>query len=140
MRRRLRRVVPPGVRRRDVRNGRDRGLHLHGLHPQGRRGERGRRSDDRGGGGGGERRGAVDVDVRRAESAVGIRRGHVVSHALSSKPSSFTSAAAAARASAGQLAVKQNCLGLRLNTVPHTMSIKLVSRLVSSQPVRLYSI
>lgn len=129
VRRRLRRVVPPGVRGCVLRDGRERRLHLHGLLPEGRRGERGRRGVDCGGGGRGERRRAGDVDVRwwrHAESAIIICCRLVVS----SKPGIFTSAAAA-RASAGQLALKKNSLGLSLNTVPHTMSItqNLVSRL-----------
>lgn len=109
VRRRLRWVVPPGVRGRVVRNGRERGLHLHRLLPESRRGERGRH--DRGGGGWGERCSAGDVAVRCgrcADSAIVICRDLVVSCLirLSSKPSDFTSAAAAARASAGQLALK----------------------------------
>lgn len=121
VRRRLRRVVPPGVRGRFLRNGWEWRLHLCGLFPEGRRSER-RRRGDRGGGGGGERRSAGDVDVcRRAESAVDARHGLLVprTRRLSSKPSNFTSAAAA-RASAGQLALKKNGLGLHLNTVSHT--------------------
>lgn len=107
VRRRLRRVVSPGVRGRVVRDGRERRLHLRGLLPEGGRGERGRRRVDCGGGCRGERRRAGDVNVQRrqrAESAIVICCRHVVS----SKPSIFTSAAtAAARASAGQLALKK---------------------------------
>lgn len=139
VRRRLRRVVPPGVRGRVLRNGWEWRLHLCGLFPEGRRSEwrRRRRGGDRGGGGGGERRCAGDVDVcRPAESTIDARHGLLVPRTLrlSSKPSNFTSAAAA-RASAGQLAQK-NGLGLHLNTVSHTKpSIQL-----AFQPVRLYSI
>lgn len=110
VRRRLRRVVPPSVRGCVVRDGRERGLHLHGLLAQGgRRGRgRGRRGDyGGGGGGGGERGGAVDVHVQRAKPAP-VGRRLVVPLVLhrSSQPSNFTSAAAA-RASARQLAITQ---------------------------------
>lgn len=116
MRRRLRRVVPPGMRGRVVRDGRERRLHLRGLFPKGRWCERRRRrrrghyrSRRR------ERCGAGDVDMRRrAESAVNACHDLLVSRALrhSSEPSNFTGAAA--RASAGQLALRN---GLRLNCI-----------------------
>lgn len=99
VRRRLRRVVPPGVRWRYVRNGRKRGLRLHGLHRQGRRG--GLRGHG-GGGGGGERRSAVHIPVQCATPA--ISGGLVVAHTHSTTSSSLTSA----RASAGQLAFTEH--------------------------------
>lgn len=130
-------VVPPGVRGRVVRNGREWGLHLRGLLPQGRRG---RRRDDHGGSAGGEHRGAFDVNVQQqhAEPALILRRGLVVPRILhfSPEPSNFTSAAAA-RASAGQLALK-TAVGLTLNTVPHaSITQNPVSRL-EFEPVRQY--
>ncbi len=141
VRRRLRRVVPPGVRGRVVRDGRERRLHLRGLLPQGRRGERGRRGVDSGGGGRGERRRAGDVDVRRrAKSAIIICCRPVVS----SKPSIFTSAAAAARASAGQLALKKNTAWAEFEYCTshneHNTKPSIQANVSTSQPVRLYSI
>lgn len=105
-------MVPPGVRWRVVRDGRERGLHLRGLLPESRRGRRGRCGDGGRGGGRGERGGAGDIDVQRqrAESALVVgSRGFVVSRTirLASKPSNFTSSSAAAGASAGQLALEK---------------------------------
>lgn len=81
VRRRLRRVVPPGVRGGFLRDGRDRGLHLLALlRESGRRGVRQ----------GGERRGAVGVR-RRAERA--LVRALVVLGCASRQPDDFGSAA-----------------------------------------------
>lgn len=95
MRRRVRRVVPPSLRGRVLRNGRDRGLHLHGLLPES---SGGRGEPHRGGGGGGGRGGAAGASVRQ-------RAVVLVGHCASLRHSS---AAAAATASGGQLAPKQN--------------------------------
>lgn len=88
VRRRLRRVVPPGLRRRFLRDGRDRGLHLLGLLR-----ESGRGGDRRGG----ERRGAVGV--RRCAERALVRA--LVVLCASRQPNGFSSAA---RPSADQLA------------------------------------
>lgn len=88
VRRRLRRVVPPGLRRGLLRDGRGRGLHLPGLLR-----ESGRGDDHQGG----ARRGAVGVR-RRAERA--LVRALVVLRA-SRQPHAYSSAA---RPSADQLA------------------------------------
>lgn len=130
---RLRRVVPPGVRGRVVWNGRERGLHLHGLFAEGRRSERRRTcwGNDCGRGDRGERgsEGSIDVRCRRAESAIDSCSRLLVSHAccLPSKPSNFTSAAA--RDSGGELALEKGP-GLHL----------ILESVLVFQPVRLYSI
>lgn len=84
-----------------MRDGRERGLHLHGLLPEGRRWR-----NDRRGGVGGERRCADNVNVRqqRAECAIVIGDRLLVI-GVSLKPSDITSATAGF--SAGQLALKK---------------------------------
>lgn len=120
VRRRLRRVVPPGVRGSVVWNGRERRLHLRGLLPEGRRHllrwQLSRRGSRRG-----ECHSAVHVHVRRrAEPAVGACRGLLVSCALHVTPQPSSIPSAAAGASAGQLALKGKFPGLHLNTVLFT--------------------
>lgn len=120
VRRRLRRVVPPGVRGSVVRNGRERRLHLRGLLPEGRwhllRWRHSRRGSWRG-----ERHSAVHIHVRRrAEPAAGACRGLLVSCALHVTPQPSSIPSAAAGASAGQLALKGKFPGLHLNTVLFT--------------------
>ena len=154
MRRRLRRVVPPGVRRRVVRDGGERGLHLHGLLPEGDwRG----RGDGGGGSGGGKRGVAGDVDVRRRRAEPALSgcngRGVVVSRAIrhASKPSNFTSSssspsatAAAARTSAGQLASKKRGIKTefeyRTSHNVHNTKPSIQDSVSTSRPARLSGI
>lgn len=101
---RLWRVVPPGLCGCVMRDGREWGLHLHGLLPEGCRWR-----NDRRGGVGGERRCADNVNVRqrRAECAIVISDCLLVI-GFSLKPSDITSATAGF--SAGQLALIKNTL------------------------------
>lgn len=98
---RLWRVVPPGLCGCVMRDGREWGLHLHGLFPEGHRWR-----NDRRGGVGGECRCADNVNVRqqRAECAIVIGDCLLVI-GFSLKPSDITSATAGF--SAGQLALKK---------------------------------
>lgn len=141
VRRRLRRVVPPGVRGRVVRDGRERGLHLRGLLAQGRR-----RPFGRGGGGPrrGERHRAVHQHVRRrAGPTVSARRHHCHlakgARRATSQPSGGGGGgvpSAAAAASAGQLALPgkktQDCIRTLFLFI--TLSL-LVSSFQTCEPV-----
>lgn len=110
MRRWLRRVVSPGVRGSLLRDGRERGLHLRGLLPEGVRRRRDVRQSVRRGGGGRRQCGRtvyVHVWWQHTEPSA-LRRSGVVHHVLRfSSESAHLTPTAATGAAAGQLAAKQ---------------------------------